>query len=195
MFLLPFPLLSNLLPLGFYKANLHSALYWPDSCPVQTTVNQNKLHVESMKSHHLCAETGRDWNQDAYLSICWDRKKKTLPSEKEFHPNNINLMVISPSRDVSALQRLPAQFITYTPVLPGSAGHQGSEPEKHLNRCLVWHWKSQWGQCLQPFSFLRLLQGYMLLFVLICFLLCPSSWAIPNPEIFSLVCPSVLRSA
>lgn len=78
MLLLPFPLLSNPLPLGFYKAKLHSALYWPDSCPMQTTVNQNKLHLESMKLHHLCAETGRDQNQNVYLNICWDGKKKML---------------------------------------------------------------------------------------------------------------------
>lgn len=78
MFLLPFPLLSNPLPLGFYKANLYRALYWPDSCPMQTTLNQNKLHLESMKSHHLRAEAGRDQNQDVYLSICWDEKNKML---------------------------------------------------------------------------------------------------------------------
>lgn len=80
-------------------------------------------------------------------------------------------------------------------LLALSSGHRGTDPAKHLERCLVWHWKSQWVQLLQLLTCLRTLWGYVLLFALICFLFWPCSWPFMKPEIFSLVSPSILSSA
>lgn len=80
-------------------------------------------------------------------------------------------------------------------LLALSSGHRGTDPAKHLDRCLVWHWKSQWVQLLQLLTYLRTLWGYVLLFALICFLFWPCSWPFIKPEIFSLVSPSILSSA
>lgn len=123
MFLLPFPLLSDSLPLGFYKAKLHSALYWPDSCPIQTTVNQNKLSlwnytISVLKSRRTWTFAGTERRK------CYNQRKRKNVGIV------INLMVISPSLCAGMLQSACSVCVPNISSTLLSSGHQGTEATK-----------------------------------------------------------------